>query len=117
MSEESRAQLAARLQAEAHAVLDTLQGPVLQRQVVTLAGGTGERARAEVVDVELPSPPGRDLRDRAQAAALLIDRMRLLTEQGTGDTEVDLDLMAEAQQYQANQIELHRLRLVVGEGT
>lgn len=113
ITEESRAQLAARLQSEVHAVLDTLQGPVLQRQVVTLAGGTGERARAEVVDVVLPAPTGRDLRDRAQAATLLIDRMRQLTENATGDVDDDLELMAEYETYVARDAELRHLRAVV----
>ncbi len=95
VTEERRAQLAARLMHEAHAVLDGLQAPVLVRQVVTLAGAAGEPARAEVVEVLLPGPTARDVRDRAQAAALLVDRMLALTGEGAADQEPDLDLEAD----------------------
>jgi hypothetical protein len=114
VTEERRALLAARLMHEAHAVLDGLQAPVLVRQVAILAGGTGEPARAEVVDVLLPGPTARDVRDRAQAAALLVDRMRSLTGEGAADQEPDLDLEAAVRTHQEREAELHRLRLVVG---
>lgn len=102
---------------EAHAVLDGLQAPVLVRQVAILAGGTGEPARAEVVDVLLPGPTARDVRDRAQAAALLVDRMRHLTGEGAADQEPGFDLEADLRAAQARDAELHRLRLVVGDST
>lgn len=117
VTEERRAQLAARLMHEAHAVLDGLQAPVLVRQVVVLSGAKDEPARSEIVDVMLPGPTARDLRDRAQAAALLVDRMRALTGEGAADVEPDLDLEADLREHQAQQAELHRLRLVVGGST
>lgn len=111
VSEERRQQLAARLLAEVHGVLDTLSGPVLHRQVVTLAGGTGEPATAEVVDVVLPAPTGRDLRDRSQAATLLMREMRELLGQAGDAVDDDVDLIADMRQIVNEKQELQQLRL------
>ena len=105
VSEERRQQLVGQLLAEAHQLAAQLQAPTLVRQVVTLAGGKDEPARAEVVDVELPHPTARDQRDRAQAIGTLVDRLQLLSGAATERHATDvagLDLEAELRAHQAH---------------
>ncbi len=116
VSQEHREELAGRLLAEVHGLLDQVQAPSLVRQVVTLSGAKDEPARAEVVDVLLPTPTARDQRDRMQAVGIAVDRLQLLTGQATERVD-DLggyDLEADLRKAQERDAELHRLRLVVG---
>jgi hypothetical protein len=83
ITQQRREELAARLLAEAHALLDQVQGDVVYRQVVTLSGGKGFPATWEIVDVEVPHPTAKDQQLRVAAVAQLVDKLQLLTGEPT----------------------------------
>lgn len=106
-----REELAGRLLAEVHTLLDQVQEPTTYYRVVTLSGGTGVGASAEVVPVDVPHPLAKDQQARVAAVAALVDKLQLLTGQATERHDLgDLDLMAEVREHQAQQAELHDLR-------
>lgn len=108
---EQREELAGRLLAEVHTLLDQVQEPTTYYRVVTLSGGTGMGATAEVVPVDVPHPLARDQQARVAAVAALVDKLQLLTGQATERHDLgELDLMAEVRQHQADQDELARYR-------
>lgn len=118
LSEDRRQELAARLLAEAHILLDQVQEPTTYHHVVTLSGGKDEAARSEVVEVELPHPVAKDQRDRMQAVGIAVDRLQLLSGEATARLATDLgglDLEAELRQQQARDAEVERLRAMLGE--
>ncbi len=119
VTQEHREELAGRLLAEVHALLDQVQEPTTYHHVVTLSGGKDAPASAEVVPVEVPHPVAKDQQARVAAVAALVEKLQLLTGQATERHDLaDLDLEAEVREHQAQQAELHDLRQrlrVVGE--
>jgi hypothetical protein len=119
VSQEHREELAGRLLAEVHTLLDQVQEPTTYHHVVTLSGGKDAPASAAVVPVEVPHPVAKDQQARVAAVAALVDKLQLLTGQATErlDDLGGFDLEADLRTHQAREDELHRLRLVVGGST
>lgn len=111
VTHEQREELAGRLLAEVHTLLDQVQEPTTYYRVVTLSGGTGVGASAEVVPVDVPHPLAKDQQARVAAVAALVDKLQLLTGEATERHDLgDLDLIGEVHAQQAREAELHDLR-------
>lgn len=122
VTQEHREELAGRLLAEVHTLLDQVQEPTTYYRVVTLSGGQGAGASAAVVPVDVPHPLAKDQQARVAAVASLVEKLQLLTGQATERHDLgDLDLEAEVHAQQAREAELQqlrsRLRLVDDTGT
>jgi transposase-like protein len=111
VTQEHREELAGRLLAEVHTLLDQVQEPTTYHHVVTLSGGRDAGASAAVVPVEVPHPVAKDQQARVAAVAALVEKLQLLTGQATERHDLgDLDMEAELRTHQAQQHELHDLR-------
>lgn len=111
VTQEHREELAGRLLAEVHTLLDQVQEPTTYHHVVTLSGGKDASASAEVVSVDVPHPVAKDQQARVGAVAALVEKLQLLTGQATERHDLgDLDMEAELREHQAQQTELHDLR-------
>lgn len=94
---EDRTQLAARLLDEVHTLLDRINAPTVYKHVKVVSMGNGESV-TEVVDVDVDTPNAADTKSLVVSAAVLIDKLQLLTGQATERTESvagELDLEAE----------------------
>lgn len=94
---DDRLQMAARLREEVHQLLDRINAPTTYKHVKVVAQG-GELGQAvEVVDVELDLPTAGDTKALVTSAAILVDKLQLLTGEATERTEhmtgeqIDLD--------------------------
>lgn len=95
-----REELAARLLAEVHKLLDQVQKATTYYRVVTLSGGQGAGASAAVVPVDLPHPLAKDQQARVAAVAALVEKLQLLTDHATERHHLsDFDMEAELQAH------------------
>lgn len=93
---EDREQMAGRLREEVHQLLDRINAPTVYKHVKVVNQGEGMGSTVEVVDVELPLPSAVDTKALVTSAAILIDKLQLLTGQATERVgqelgELDLD--------------------------
>jgi hypothetical protein len=95
---EARNQLGARLLDEVHGLLDRMNSPTSYKHVKVVNQGDKLGATVEVVDVDLDLPTAQDTKALATSAAILIDKMQLVTGQATDRLEqmklgdaIDLD--------------------------
>jgi transposase-like protein len=118
VSEERRQRMASRMYDAVDVLTDQLQEETVYHHVVVVAGGKDSPATAQVVDVTVPHPTAKDQKDRALAMSALVDKLQLLSGGATErvDDLGEYDLEGELRRTQARDAELHRLRLVVGEG-
>lgn len=95
-----REQMAGRLLEEVHQLLDRINAPTTYKHVKVVSMGEGAGSATEVVDVELPLPSAADTKALVTSAAILIDKLQLLTGQATERHETlegPMDLDAEYQ--------------------
>lgn len=96
LDEQDRLQLAARMRDEVQQLLDRINAPTTYKYVKTVGQGEG-RQEVEIVDVEMDLPNAADTKALVTSAAILIDKLQLLTGQATerheqmGPEHVDLD--------------------------
>lgn len=84
---EDRSQLAARLHEEVHTLLDRINAPTIYHHVKVVNQGEKMGSTTEIVDVETPTPNASDTKALVVSAAVLIDKLQLLTGQATERTE------------------------------
>lgn len=92
----ARQQLAGRLHDEVHELLDRMNSPTTYVHVKVVNMGADAGSQVETVHVELPLPTATDTKALVTSAAILVDKLQLLTGQATERTEqvggpVDLD--------------------------
>lgn len=87
VSDENRQQLAARLHEEVHGLLDRINAPTVYKHVKVVSMGGDAGSVTEVVDVETDTPNATDTKALVVSAAVLIDKLQLLTGQATERTE------------------------------
>lgn len=97
LSTEDRQQLAARLREEVHQLLDRINSPTTYKHVKVVSQGAEAGQVVEVVDVDLELPTAADTKALVTSAAILVDKLQLLTGEATervdhtGSEPVDLD--------------------------
>lgn len=111
VNDESRKQLAGRLLDEVHGLLDRINAPTTYKHVKVVNQGEGMGSTVEVVDVDLDLPTPTDTKALVTSAAILIDKLQLLTGEATERTahmgagvEVDLDAEWKALQEEAARV-------------
>lgn len=99
ITEEDRQQMAARLREEVHQLLDRINSPTEYVHVKVLSDGADAGQHVEEVRVELPLPTAADTKALVTSAAILVDKLQLLTGEATERHEnltgEQLDLDAE----------------------
>lgn len=97
ISEEDRQQMAARLREEVHQLLDRINAPTTYVHVKVISDGADAGQHVEQVEVELPLPTAADTKALVTSAAILVDKLQLLTGEATerheqlGTEQLDLD--------------------------
>lgn len=98
VTEQDRKNLGGRLLDEVHALLDRINSPTTYQHVKVVSQGEGMGSVVEVVPVELDLPTAQDTKALATSAAILIDKMQVVTGQATERIEqmkmgegIDLD--------------------------
>lgn len=86
VQDEDRKQLAGRTLLEIHQILDRINTPTVYKHVKTVGMGEG-RQEVEVVDVYLDLPNAQDTKALVTSAAILVDKLQLLTGQATERSE------------------------------
>lgn len=97
LDDDDRKQMAARLREEVHQLLDRINAPTVYKHVKLVNQGGDLGQAVEVVEVDLPLPTAGDTKALVTSAAILVDKLQLLTGQATervdhtGNEQVDLD--------------------------
>lgn len=82
LDEQDRLQMAARMRDEVHQLLDRINSPTVYKVVKTVGMGDGMQ-QVEVVEVDMELPNAADTKALVTSAAILVDKLQLLTGQAT----------------------------------